>query len=77
MLLPESAPHPPRSHSCGGWRGNRRSFRSRGTRKIERLEENLGAVAIEHIGDDLREIEAAVAQIEVEGAKGTRNERYG
>ncbi len=41
-----------------------------GTRKIERLEENLGAVAIELTGDDLREIEAAAAKIKVQGARG-------
>jgi aryl-alcohol dehydrogenase-like predicted oxidoreductase len=48
-----------------------------GTRKIERLEENLGAVAIELASDDLREIEAAAAEIKVQGARGTGDERYG
>lgn len=40
-----------------------------GTRKLERLEENLGAVAIELTSDDLREIESAAAQITAHGAQ--------
>ena len=40
-----------------------------GTRKLERLEENMGAVAIELTPDDLREIESAAAQITVQGAR--------
>lgn len=48
-----------------------------GTRKIERLEENLGAVTIELTGDDFREIDAAAAEIKVQGARGTGDERYG
>jgi aryl-alcohol dehydrogenase-like predicted oxidoreductase len=47
-----------------------------GTRKKERLDENLGAVAIELTPDDLREIAAAIAKIEVQGARGTGQERY-
>jgi aryl-alcohol dehydrogenase-like predicted oxidoreductase len=47
-----------------------------GTRKQERLEENLGAVAIKLTTDDLREIAAAIAKIEVQGARGTGQERY-
>ena len=38
-----------------------------GTRRLERLEENLGAVAIELTPEDLREIEEAAAQITVQG----------
>jgi aryl-alcohol dehydrogenase-like predicted oxidoreductase len=38
-----------------------------GTRKQDRLEENLGAVAIELSPDDLREIETALAKIPVHG----------
>lgn len=41
-----------------------------GTRKIHRLEENLGSVAIELTPDDLREIDAAALKIEVQGARG-------
>jgi aryl-alcohol dehydrogenase-like predicted oxidoreductase len=40
-----------------------------GTRRVERLEENLGAAAVELTADDLSEIEAAAAQIEVHGAR--------
>jgi aryl-alcohol dehydrogenase-like predicted oxidoreductase len=40
-----------------------------GTRKQERLEENIGAVAVELTPDDLREIESAASQITVQGAR--------
>ena len=40
-----------------------------GTRKLERLEENIGAVAVELTPDDLRDIESAASQITVEGAR--------
>jgi aryl-alcohol dehydrogenase-like predicted oxidoreductase len=40
-----------------------------GTRKLERLEENLGAVAVELTSDDLREIESAYSRITVHGAR--------
>ena len=38
-------------------------------RKLERLEENIGAVAIELTPDDLREIDSAASQITVQGAR--------
>jgi aryl-alcohol dehydrogenase-like predicted oxidoreductase len=38
-----------------------------GSRKLERLDENIGAVAIELTPDDLREIESAASQITVQG----------
>ena len=38
-----------------------------GTTKLKRLEENLGAAEIELTADDLREIESAASQIEVQG----------
>ena len=47
-----------------------------GTRKLERLEENLGALQINLTGDDLRHIEAASSQIQIEGGRGTGHERY-
>ena len=47
-----------------------------GTRKMERLKENLGAVEIDLTPDDLREINAAASNIEVHGARGTGQERY-
>jgi aryl-alcohol dehydrogenase-like predicted oxidoreductase len=40
-----------------------------GTTKLQRLEENIGAVEIELTQDDLREIERAASQIEVQGAR--------
>jgi len=40
-----------------------------GTRKLERLEENNGAVAVELTRDDLREIENAAAKITIQGAR--------
>jgi len=40
-----------------------------GTRKLERLEENIGAVAVELTSDDLRKIESAASQITVQGAR--------
>ena len=40
-----------------------------GTRKLERLDENLGAVAVEFTSDDLREIDRAAAKITVHGAR--------
>jgi aryl-alcohol dehydrogenase-like predicted oxidoreductase len=40
-----------------------------GTRRLERLEENLGAAAIEFTADDLRDIDAAAATITVRGAR--------
>jgi aryl-alcohol dehydrogenase-like predicted oxidoreductase len=47
-----------------------------GTRRLERVVENLGAADIELTPDDLREIEIAASQIEVHGARGTGHERY-
>ncbi len=40
-----------------------------GTRRLERLDENLGAADIELTDDDLREIDSASAAIEVQGAR--------
>jgi aryl-alcohol dehydrogenase-like predicted oxidoreductase len=40
-----------------------------GTTKLERLEENLGAAAVELTADDFREIESAAARIRVQGAR--------
>ncbi|MGA3372417.1 MAG: aldo/keto reductase [Terracidiphilus sp.] len=40
-----------------------------GTTKLHRLEENIGAAAIELSADDLREIESAAAKIEVQGTR--------
>jgi hypothetical protein len=36
---------------------------------VERLDENLGAAAVELTADDLDEIERAAAQIQVQGAR--------
>src|SRR5277367_2932245 len=40
-----------------------------GTTKLNRLDENLGAVAVELTADDLREIESAASEITVQGAR--------
>jgi aryl-alcohol dehydrogenase-like predicted oxidoreductase len=40
-----------------------------GSRKLERLEENIGAVDVELTADDLREIESALSEITVQGAR--------
>ena len=40
-----------------------------GTTKLHRLEENIGAAAIELTSDDLREIESAASKITVQGAR--------
>ena len=40
-----------------------------GTRRVERLDENLAAAAVELTADDLSEIERAAAQIQVQGAR--------
>jgi aryl-alcohol dehydrogenase-like predicted oxidoreductase len=46
-----------------------------GTRKLHRLEENMGAAAIVLTPDDLRAIDTEVAQITVQGARGIGHER--
>ena len=38
-----------------------------GSRKLERLDENIGALAVELTPDDLREIESAISKITVQG----------
>jgi aryl-alcohol dehydrogenase-like predicted oxidoreductase len=40
-----------------------------GTRKLERLEENIGAAAVELTADDLREIDSAASKIPVQGER--------
>src|SRR5438105_9175922 len=40
-----------------------------GTTKLHRLEENIGAAAIELTSDDLREIDTAASKITVQGAR--------
>jgi aryl-alcohol dehydrogenase-like predicted oxidoreductase len=44
-----------------------------GTTKLNRLEENLGAVDVELTPDDLREIEGAASKITVQGARYTES----
>jgi len=44
-----------------------------GTTKLERLEENIGAVALELTSDDLREIDSAASKITVQGARYPEN----
>ena len=40
-----------------------------GTKKLNRLEENIGSVFIELTKDDLREIDEAASKIKIEGAR--------
>lgn len=40
-----------------------------GTTKLHRLEENIGAVAVELTADDLRDIDATASQITIQGAR--------
>jgi aryl-alcohol dehydrogenase-like predicted oxidoreductase len=40
-----------------------------GTRRVERLDENIGATAVELTADDLKEIETAASKIHIEGAR--------
>jgi aryl-alcohol dehydrogenase-like predicted oxidoreductase len=40
-----------------------------GTRKLSRLQENIGAAAVELTSDDLQEINAAASKIELQGAR--------
>ena len=47
-----------------------------GTRKLERLDENLGALEVQFTADELLEIDRATAKIQVHGARGTGTEQY-
>ena len=40
-----------------------------GSRKLERLDENIGALAVELKPDDLQEIKSAISKITVQGAR--------
>jgi aryl-alcohol dehydrogenase-like predicted oxidoreductase len=40
-----------------------------GTTKLNRLEENIGAVAVELMPEDLRDIDSAASKIKTEGAR--------
>lgn len=44
-----------------------------GTTKLSRVEENIGAVAVELTPEDLRQIESAVSKISVQGARYPEN----
>lgn len=47
-----------------------------GTRKLHRLEENMGAANIELTLDDLHELDTESSKIEVQGARGSGHERF-
>lgn len=47
-----------------------------GTRKMHRLDENLGAASVTLTTDDLQEIDIAASRINVYGGRGTGHERY-
>ena len=55
-----------RSRLGGSWLRNPGSYRIPGRRK---LEENLGAAAIELIGEDLRAIDIALTRIPIQGER--------
>jgi len=40
-----------------------------GTTKLNRLDENIGATAVELTPDDLREIDSAASKIKIQGAR--------
>jgi aryl-alcohol dehydrogenase-like predicted oxidoreductase len=40
-----------------------------GTTKLDRLDENIGAVAVDLTADDLREIDSAASKIKIEGSR--------
>jgi aryl-alcohol dehydrogenase-like predicted oxidoreductase len=44
-----------------------------GTRKLERLDENIGAAAVELTSGDLREIDSAASKITIQGARYPEN----
>jgi aryl-alcohol dehydrogenase-like predicted oxidoreductase len=44
-----------------------------GTTKLNRLEENIGAAAVELTSDDLREINGAASEVTVQGARYPEN----
>jgi aryl-alcohol dehydrogenase-like predicted oxidoreductase len=44
-----------------------------GTRKLERLKENIGAADVELTADDLREIESVASKITVQGERYPEN----
>jgi len=48
-----------------------------GTRKLERLDENLGSIDIELTPQDLAAINKAASNVQVHGARGTGQEQYG
>jgi aryl-alcohol dehydrogenase-like predicted oxidoreductase len=40
-----------------------------GTKKLKRLDENIGSLSVELTSDDLRDIESAASKIPVQGAR--------
>jgi aryl-alcohol dehydrogenase-like predicted oxidoreductase len=46
-----------------------------GSRKLERLDENIGALAVELMPDDLREIKSAISKITVQGDRYAAQEK--
>jgi aryl-alcohol dehydrogenase-like predicted oxidoreductase len=55
--------------SLGYWLRSHGSFQIPGTKKLERLQENIGAAAVELTSVDLREIDSAASKITVQGAR--------
>jgi aryl-alcohol dehydrogenase-like predicted oxidoreductase len=71
----DAPPH--RSRSPGSSRSDHGSFPSPGTRRRERLQENIGADSIELTTEELKKLDAINAAGNVQGARGTGRETYG
>jgi aryl-alcohol dehydrogenase-like predicted oxidoreductase len=48
-----------------------------GTRRLERMDENLRAADIQRTHDDLHEINVATGKINIQGARVTGQDQYG
>ena len=47
-----------------------------GTRKLERLDENLGSLQVQFTADELRQMDTASSTIKLQGARGSGTEQY-
>ena len=69
-------PPPGRSRWPGCWRSRPRIVPIPGSRRPERVTENLGAADVTLTADEVAEIDARSAQVEVAGARGSGHETY-
>jgi hypothetical protein len=63
------APRPRRSRSRGCSRASLGPFRVPGARRIDHLEENLGAIKLDLTSADMASMDAALAKLEVHGER--------